>query len=78
MKRKCLVEVEFDGPDAEKGPQILVDQSNSMSSAGGIKMPGINCRALSYKLVEQEKGSESSLGFFLLGSALTSVLAWLI
>lgn len=77
MKTKCLVEVEFDGPDAEKGPRTLVDQSNAISSAGGIKMPGINCRALSYKLVEQEKGSVS-LGFFLLGSALTSVLAWLI
>lgn len=77
MKTKCLVEVEFDGPDAENGPRTLVDQSNTMSSAGGIKMPGINCRALSYKLVEQEKGS-ASLGFFILGSALTSVLAWLI
>lgn len=51
MSVKCLVEVEFTGPNAAQGPQVLVNKSNEMSQQnGGIPiMEG--CLSTTYKLI---------------------------
>lgn len=50
---KCLIEVEFVGPDAEKGPEAIVRASREMAGNAGIKVPGIDCRCIGYRLVEK-------------------------
>lgn len=80
---KCLVEVEFTGPNAADGPQILVDKSNEMSSQhGGIPMSGeANCFAKTFKLVKLNEPKVNWLFgiiMFLFGAAFVRTISILL
>lgn len=67
MKTSCLIEVEFEGPEAEKGPQVMVDKSNEF---GKIRLNsyGANCSAVSYKLVvPKEPDGSAAIGGTIIG-----------
>jgi hypothetical protein len=75
---KALIEVEFTGPDADKGAKVMVNKSNEMSGSIGIPMPTLNCRALNYRLVEEVPAqlSENAIGTaFLFGCGVTGVIS---
>ena len=69
MKTSCLIEVEFEGPDAEKGPQIMVDKSNNFGKIP-LNSYGANCSAVSYKLassVPKEPDGSAAIGGTIVG-----------
>ena len=65
MTVKCLVEIEFTGPNAADGPQILVDKSNEMSKQhGGIPIT-TGCLGTTYRLVSEKPQKEMEERFSL-------------
>ena len=80
---KALIEVEFTGPDASKGAEVLVSKSNEIAGSVGIPMPACNCRALNYRLVKEmpsevEASDNSIATAFGLGCGITGLIARII
>jgi len=75
---KSLIEVTFEGADKCKGPQVLVSKSKEMAEVNGIRMPGIDCVATDYKLVEPQTNKQSQcLGYCIASFALGIILSYL-
>ncbi len=65
-KVSCLIRVDFEGPEAELGPNLLVSKSNELSKSTpkglSYKPFGADCYSVNYELVKPNDDSGMSSG----------------